>query len=93
VLHVLLKRAKIHHNFQPRCTSPFGGIFMNNPQLHPDHFGVEPNRIIHDCRHKLRPPENVDDFEIGLSEAVRAALDKAVELVRDLVNEIYSERK
>jgi len=38
-------------------------------------------------------PETADDFEMGLSEPVRAALDQAVALVEDLVNEIYAERK
>jgi hydrogenase maturation protease len=38
-------------------------------------------------------PETVDDFEIGLSEPVRAAIDKAVEMVEDIIKEIYSATK
>ena len=38
-------------------------------------------------------PETVDDFEIGLSNPVNAAIDKAVEMVEDIVKEIYSEAK
>ena len=38
-------------------------------------------------------PETVDDFEIGLSEPVNAAIDKAVEMVDDIIKEIYSETK
>jgi len=35
-------------------------------------------------------PESVEHFEIGLSEPVNAAVDKAVEMVEDLLKEIYS---
>ncbi len=35
-------------------------------------------------------PETVDDFEIGLSEKVTDSLDKAVELVDEIINEIYT---
>jgi hydrogenase maturation protease len=35
-------------------------------------------------------PETVDDFEIGLSESVNAAVDKAAEMVDEIVKEIYS---
>ncbi|MEP6950702.1 MAG: hydrogenase maturation protease [Ginsengibacter sp.] len=38
-------------------------------------------------------PATVDDFEIGLSEPVNAAIDKAVEMVEDIIKEIYSEKK
>jgi len=38
-------------------------------------------------------PETVDDFEIGLSEPVSASIDKAVEMVDDLIKEIYKETK
>ena len=38
-------------------------------------------------------PENVEDFEIGLSEPVNAVLDQAATLVEEMVKEIYSERK
>jgi hydrogenase maturation protease len=38
-------------------------------------------------------PETVDDFEIGLSEPVNAAIDKAVGMVEDIIKEIYSETK
>ena len=38
-------------------------------------------------------PETVDDFEIGLSEPVNAAIDKAVEMVDDIIKEIYSDTK
>lgn len=34
-------------------------------------------------------PENVEDFEIGLSETVNAAVDNAVELVEEIIKEIY----
>ncbi|MEO7294343.1 MAG: hydrogenase maturation protease [Ginsengibacter sp.] len=35
-------------------------------------------------------PETVDDFEIGLSDQVNASVDKAVELVDEIINEIYT---
>lgn len=38
-------------------------------------------------------PENVDDFEIGLSESVSAVIEQAVIMVEEIVNEIYSEVK
>ncbi len=38
-------------------------------------------------------PGVVDDFEIGLTEPVNAAVDKAVELVDDILKEIYTEAK
>ena len=38
-------------------------------------------------------PTNVEDFEIGLSEPVIQAVDKAVELVDDILKDIYSEVK
>jgi hydrogenase maturation protease len=38
-------------------------------------------------------PETVDDFEIGLSEPVNAAIDKAIELVDELIKEIYEPAK
>lgn len=38
-------------------------------------------------------PENVEDYEIGLSESVSAAIDKAIEMVEDIIKEIYSETK
>jgi len=38
-------------------------------------------------------PESVDDFKIGLSAPVNAAIDKAAEMVEDIIKEIYSETK
>jgi hydrogenase maturation protease len=38
-------------------------------------------------------PEAVGDFEIGLSAPVMAAIDKAIEMVEDIVNDIYTEIK
>jgi hydrogenase maturation protease len=38
-------------------------------------------------------PENVEDYEIGLSQSVSAAIDKAIEMVEDIIKEIYSETK
>jgi len=38
-------------------------------------------------------PESVDDFEIGLSEPVNAAVQNAVELVEEIVKEIYEANK
>lgn len=38
-------------------------------------------------------PENVEDYEIGLSEPVSASLEKAVEMVEDIINEMYAETK
>ena len=38
-------------------------------------------------------PETVDEFEIGLSESVNASIDKAVEMVQEIVKEIYAEAK
>ena len=38
-------------------------------------------------------PETIDDFEIGLSEPVNAAIDKAVEMVEDIIKEIYADTK
>lgn len=35
-------------------------------------------------------PESVDEFEIGLSEPVNIAIDKAIELVDEIVQDIYS---
>ncbi len=35
-------------------------------------------------------PETVEDFEIGLSEQVNASVDKAVELVYEIIEEIYT---
>jgi hydrogenase maturation protease len=38
-------------------------------------------------------PESVGDFEIGLSAPVMAAIDKAIEMVDEIVKDIYSEKK
>ncbi|MEP6616308.1 MAG: hydrogenase maturation protease [Ginsengibacter sp.] len=38
-------------------------------------------------------PETVEDFEIGLSAPVMAAIEKAIEMVEELVKDIYSETK
>ena len=38
-------------------------------------------------------PETVDDFEIGLTGPVNGAIDKAVEMVDDIIKEIYAETK
>ncbi len=38
-------------------------------------------------------PESVDEFEIGLSDPVNLAIDQAVEMVEEIINEIYSEKK
>jgi len=38
-------------------------------------------------------PETVNDFEIGLSMPVSTAIDAAIELVDEILNEIYSEKK
>ncbi|MDQ3021066.1 MAG: hydrogenase maturation protease [Bacteroidota bacterium] len=38
-------------------------------------------------------PYNVDNFEIGLSDPVNAAVEKAAEIVEDIVKDIYSESK
>lgn len=38
-------------------------------------------------------PENVDDFEIGLSGPVSTAIDTAVEMVENIIKEIYSVKK
>ena len=38
-------------------------------------------------------PETVDDFEIGLSGPVSAAIDNAAEMVENIIKEIYSETK
>lgn len=35
-------------------------------------------------------PESIEDFEIGLSEPVNAVIDKAVEMVDDIIKEIYA---
>lgn len=35
-------------------------------------------------------PETVDDFEIGLSAPVNASIDKAIEMVDDIIKEIYA---
>ncbi len=37
--------------------------------------------------------ETVDDFEIGLSDSVNASVDKAIEMVDEIIKEIYSETK
>ena len=37
-------------------------------------------------------PEVVDDFDIGLSEPVNAAIEKAVEMVEEIVQDIYAEQ-
>lgn len=36
-------------------------------------------------------PENVEDFEVGLSDPVLAAVDKAAELVQETIQEIYNQ--
>ena len=38
-------------------------------------------------------PETIEDFEIGLSEPVNAAIDKAVEMVDGIIKEIYEQAK
>ena len=38
-------------------------------------------------------PETVEDLEIGLSQAVGASIDKAVELVDEIINDIYTDKK
>lgn len=38
-------------------------------------------------------PETVDDFEIGLSKTVNDSIDKAAEMVEDIIKEIYAEAK
>ena len=38
-------------------------------------------------------PETIEDFEIGLSEPVNAAIDKAVEMVDGIIEEIYEQAK
>lgn len=38
-------------------------------------------------------PGTVDDFEIGLSEPVHEAVDKAVDLIDELLKDIYTETK
>jgi hydrogenase maturation protease len=38
-------------------------------------------------------PETVDDFEIGLSCPVSAAIDKAVEMVDEILHEMYTDSK
>ena len=38
-------------------------------------------------------PESVDEFEIGLSEPVDSAIDPAVEMVEEIIGEIYSEKQ
>jgi hydrogenase maturation protease len=38
-------------------------------------------------------PETVEDFEIGLSGPVSAAIDNAAEMVENIIKEIYSETK
>ena len=38
-------------------------------------------------------PESVDDFEIGLSEPVNSAISQAIEMVEEIINEIYSVKK
>ncbi len=38
-------------------------------------------------------PETVEDFDIGLSESVSASIDKAVELVDEIIKEIYADTK
>ena len=35
-------------------------------------------------------PETVDNFEIGLSDSVNASIDKAGEMVEDIIKEIYA---
>lgn len=35
-------------------------------------------------------PETVEEFEIGLSESVQASMDDAIEMVKEIINEIYS---
>jgi len=35
-------------------------------------------------------PESVDEFEIGLSEPVNIAIDKAIEIIDEIVQDIYS---
>ena len=35
-------------------------------------------------------PESVDEFEIGLSDPVNIAIDKAIEIVDEIVQDIYS---
>lgn len=35
-------------------------------------------------------PETVDDFEIGLSESVNTAIDTAIEMVDDIIKDIYT---
>ncbi len=35
-------------------------------------------------------PDTVSDFQIGLSEPVAAAIDKAVELVEEMINDVYN---
>jgi hydrogenase maturation protease len=38
-------------------------------------------------------PGNIEEFEIGLSENVNASIDKAIEFVDDIINEIYINTK
>lgn len=38
-------------------------------------------------------PESVSDFEIGLSASVMSAIDRAIEMVEEIVKDIYTETK
>lgn len=38
-------------------------------------------------------PETIDEFEIGLSDSVNASVDKAIEMVDEIIKDIYSEIK
>ncbi|MGI8952072.1 MAG: hydrogenase maturation protease [Chitinophagaceae bacterium] len=37
-------------------------------------------------------PETVDEFEIGLSDSVNASVDKAIEMVDEIIKNIYAEK-
>jgi hydrogenase maturation protease len=38
-------------------------------------------------------PSSTEEFQIGLSEEVNASVDKAIEFVNEIINEIYSDTK
>ena len=60
---VLPQNAPVHNHEDPRLPRLLRRLFVDHGFLHPDGRYLQPDRLIDNFFHELRPPENINDID------------------------------
>src|SRR5438132_605642 len=68
---VLNFHTAVHYDFQARSPRAFGGRFVDDAELHPDHFGAPGDRLLDDGWDGSRLTEDVHHLEASRNSGER----------------------